>query len=299
MITLGLVGVGAWGKNYLKTISLFERIKVKYVCTRSQNSLQQLPNSTTKTTDYKELAKYHDIDGIIVATPASTHFKICEFFLNKGFNILVEKPMCLSFKEALTLKKLTKRKNQLMVAHLQLYNPAFIKVKDLLKKIGKIQTITFESRGSKKRDDISILWDWGPHHISMLEDLIGDLPKQFLINFKVKKDHSLIDNANITIKLSSIHVILKMGWGGKQKKRLLQVKGIKGKIIFDDSKSKKIKFVDSSSKVLYPSYSLNTPLFEMLTEFLKMIKNRKVPKTNIDNGVEVTRVLSQIEKSFE
>lgn len=76
MITLGLVGVGAWGKNYLKTISLFERIKVKYVCTRSQNSLQQLPNSTTKTTDYKELAKYHDIDGIIVATPASTHFKI-------------------------------------------------------------------------------------------------------------------------------------------------------------------------------------------------------------------------------
>src|SRR3989344_6498148 len=124
MITLSLIGAGKWGKNYINTIHSL--------------SFCELPDSYIKTKNYKELLNFNNIDGVIIATPASTHFQIAKAFLEKGFNVLIEKPLTTSYKAALKLYRIAeKTKSTVMVGHIFLYNPAFLKVKELIKSIGK------------------------------------------------------------------------------------------------------------------------------------------------------------------
>src|SRR5260221_7500713 len=117
MITLGLIGKGAWGKNYIKTAKSISE------CT--------IPDAYIKTTDYKDLLTKKDIQGIIIATLASTHFKIAKDFLQAGFNILVKKPVTTSQKEIEELVILQQKiKSVAMVGHEFVFHPAFQKMKN-------------------------------------------------------------------------------------------------------------------------------------------------------------------------
>ena len=87
MITLALIGKGKWGSKYLEVVEKIPDCIIKYV----------------KTRDYKDLHNYSDIDGIIIATPDSTHARIIEEFPSKY--LLVEKPLTTSLKEARKIKK--------------------------------------------------------------------------------------------------------------------------------------------------------------------------------------------------
>ena len=63
-----------------------------------------------------------------------------EFALEKGFNVLIEKPMTTNYKDALELSRIAKEhRNIVMVGHIYLYNPAFLRAKKLIKSIGKIK----------------------------------------------------------------------------------------------------------------------------------------------------------------
>ena len=41
-----------------------------------------------------------NLDGIIIATPAKTHFEIAKTIIKAGRHVLIEKPLTLSIKEA-------------------------------------------------------------------------------------------------------------------------------------------------------------------------------------------------------
>ena len=72
MINLALIGVGAWGKNYISTLKSFTDCRIKYLCAESTKSLNVYGDDYIKVTDYKELFSFPDIDGVIIATPNST-----------------------------------------------------------------------------------------------------------------------------------------------------------------------------------------------------------------------------------
>lgn len=161
MITLALIGSGAWGEKYIKTINSLSHCR--------------LPQSNIKTRDYKQLLDRHDIDGVIIATPSSTHFSVTRDFLKKGFNVLVEKPLTTDYKQAKYLADLaTKTQSIAMVGHLFLYHPAILEMKKKLKKMGAVQYIMSEGMDyGPVRDDVSSLWDWAPHEISIVLHLLN------------------------------------------------------------------------------------------------------------------------------
>ena len=64
--------------------------------------------------------------------------------LNKGKNVLVEKPITLFTAEAKTLNDVAEKYNcKLMVGHVLLYHPAIMKMKELINRemMGKLQYI--------------------------------------------------------------------------------------------------------------------------------------------------------------
>lgn len=291
MTTLALIGAGRWGKNYIKTI-------------RSLSSCE-LPESFIKTKNYKELFSFDNIDGVIIATPASTHFQIAKEFLNRGFNLLIEKPLATNYKDALRLYEVAKKnKNIVMVGHIFLYNPAFLKVKKIAQDIGNIRHISTEGMNyGPIRTDISALWDWAPHDISMSIDLLGGLPEE-VSGYGVsvlRPNTKFYDTCSLKLRFpKNIFVFINISWLSPIKKRSMTIVGEKSTIIFDDTVEKKISLVDNlNKKTIYPSYSGQASLSEEISSFVDLIRNKEaINKSDLKMGLDVVKVIEACEKSI-
>ena len=83
MIKVALIGLGYWGRNYLRVLQNIEGIKLSYVCDSNPEALKGVPSNVKTTLDYEEIAKDEDIKATFLATPASTHYKIAKLFWSK------------------------------------------------------------------------------------------------------------------------------------------------------------------------------------------------------------------------
>ena len=294
MTTLALIGKGRWGKNYINTIHNL--------------SACELPDEFVKGSDYKDLLSKKNIDGVIIATPCSTHFKIAKEFLEKGFNVLIEKPLTVNIRDATKLYKIAdKSKGVVMVGHLYLYNPAFLEVKKLFKSIGKIQFISTEGMNyGPIRNDASSLWDWGPHDVSMAMDMLGSLPQEvsaYGLN-ALRPDTTLYDMCNLKLKFpNNIFVFVNIGWLSPIKKRNVFIKGEDGTIIFDDTVDKKVTYIknlDKDRETSYPTFSGQSPLSAQISEFIKRLESKeKIDNSSLKMGLNVVKVLDACERSIK
>jgi predicted dehydrogenase len=82
MINVALIGLGYWGRNYLRVLQNIEGIKLSYVCDSNSEALKCVPSNVKTTLDYEEIAKDEDIKTAFLATPASTNYKIAKLFCN-------------------------------------------------------------------------------------------------------------------------------------------------------------------------------------------------------------------------
>ncbi len=282
---LVLVGLGKWGKNIKKT-------------------LEELPDFAGGFVEAKEA------EAVIVATPGSTHAEVALPFIKQGLPVFIEKPMTTSLRDALRLEKATRqhggRASLVFVGHLHLYNPAFLKAKELVKKAGKIRYVSFEGMNwGPFRSDMSAMWDWAPHDIAMALELFGkstsiqawgeydwatlklETPSQ--VSPLVRGRSRRGQNFFITIHVSSL---------SSEKRKKMMVAGEKYSVIFDDTADQKVSIYERG-QVSYPSYEKTMPLTAELTAFIQMIKTKKKPKTDIQNGVEVVRILDAAERSMK
>jgi len=131
--SIAIVGAGNWGKNLIR--NFFELNALKVICDQDNSSLKQMQKlypSCDFSTSLADVLSRDDISGVVVATPAETHFQLAQKVLQSGKHVFVEKPLTLSGKDAAELIALAHKNNLvLMVGHLLQYHPAFVKLKQL------------------------------------------------------------------------------------------------------------------------------------------------------------------------
>lgn len=274
MLTIALIGVGQWGTNILYTLKEIKGVSVVI--------------------DFDD-----DVDGIIVATPGSTHAEVAMPYVKAGVPTFIEKPMTTSLKDAQQIKQAAK--NIVMVGHVHLYNPAFLKAKELAGKIGKIRMMCFEGMNDGPiRDDMSVLWDWGPHGVSMMVDLLGrDLKQVQAWGYAgIRPGSEIHDAAEARLVFSdNVEGRIAVSWLAPEKRVRLTVVGSKGSIIWDDAADHKVALY-RDGKLTHPRYGKQQPLRLELEAFIEAIKTKKQPLTDVNNGLEVVKILSAAEKSI-
>lgn len=283
MTTLALIGKGRWGKNYINTIAQIKDCR--------------LPEENIKARDYKSILQKKGIDGVIITTPASTHFEIAKKFLEGGFNLLIEKPITTSLSDALKLKK-NQGSSTVMVGHIFRYNSAFIELRKQIQKIGKIKFIHSEGMNNGPiRSDVSALWDYAPHYISMIVSLLGNPLSVSALETGSNPD----DSYTLKLKFSGdLSTFSKVSRASPVKKRNLSISGEKGEIIFDDLADKKLLVkIFAENRKYYPQVSKITPLENELLEFIDCIKTKRRPKTDLDEAIITIKVLEAAEESIK
>jgi len=302
MINLALIGAGRWGKNYLRAVKKLNKVKIKYVCSGSK-SLQEISGDYIKLDDYKKLADIKDLDGVIIAVPSRKHLELASFFLSIKKPILLEKPMVVSLQEAEELKLIfEKTKGKLMVGNIFLYNNAFQTFKKLFEEIKDVQYLQFEGYDlGPIRNDISALWDWGPHDVSMCLDLIGNKPfavSAWAVN-SLRPNTKLYDMVYARIMFKNFPVFVKIGWLSPLKKRQIIAVGKENAILFDDTSEKKLTFFDQKMEKRYVPYSVSEPLAKELEDFIQLIKNDKDPISNFEKNFKIVKIIHAMEKSIK
>ncbi len=304
MVTLALVGIGEWGKRYLHTASHVPSCRIKYICSPHITSHRDISGQYIQVRDYRDLAGFTDIDGVIIATPPSTHYKIAKYFLEREWNVLVEKPFTTRYSDALSLEQTSKQHDAIvMVDHIYLYHPAITKMQSLLNSLGFILYIEGEDGNfGPFRRDTSPLWDWAPHDISLCLYLLGAMPESVQAwSAKTRRFGKLVD-AMICIQLSfpKTRAFIKIGSLFPAKRRAFTVFGTKGALVFNDLDTKKLTLYRGQgySRISYPSYDSTPPLNRVLREFVDCIKQKKRPISDIVNAIRSIKIIDAVEQSL-
>jgi predicted dehydrogenase len=169
VVRLGLIGVGRWGRNYVRTIAAMEGAVLAAVATRNPDNAALLPTETRIEADWRAVFADRAIDGVIVATPPHTHREIFVAALEADCPVLIEKPLVARRDELPALyAAAASSRAAIMVDHVHLFHPAFRALKQECARRGGARAIR-SSAGNHGpyRRDASVLWDWAPHDVAM------------------------------------------------------------------------------------------------------------------------------------
>ena len=189
MIKLGLIwAMGKWGRNYISTINDLENIKIESVLCKSEESEARFYDLLEKNEikfklpprTFIDVTKFFnsEIEGVIVASPLSTHNFYCSQAIRLNKHILCEKPFVSLAREADYLYKWLNETNlNCLINHIDLFRTYYRLLKD---SISQPTFIEYEIAGNIQREDCSFLLDYGVHPLVVCLDLIGKLPQTLL-----------------------------------------------------------------------------------------------------------------------
>ncbi len=306
MITLALIGVGVWGKNYLATVKKIPGVRIIFIVALHREKLAQYTKEYQTMIHYQELLGRKELDGVIIATPPSTHYRIAKEFLQSGKHVLIEKPVSQKEGEIEILLRVAK-KNKLvaMVGHEYVYNKAFLKVRELISRIGTLSYISaVDGKYGPFRDDISPLWDWSPHMISMLLSIFKKQPVSLSAYGQQdqKKSNYWIVSQCVFVFENNTPVFLRVGSLEIPKKRTMTIVGQKGVVVFDDLATEKAVlylYQEQAVKEIVNRYNNELPLVSQLKHFIDCIQEKKSPITDMQHAKEITRIIVSCEESMK
>ncbi len=179
-LKIGVVGAGSMGMNHLRVLRDFsgEQVHIVGVADPHEPSLKQAISRfhVAGYSDYREMVEKGRPDLVAVVVPTHLHFEVASHMLDRGINVLVEKPMTSTVDEALALIELARvRGVKLAVGHIERFNPAVIAVRRLLAagELGNIFHLHARRLGPfpPRIRDVGVTLDLATHDIDVMRYL--------------------------------------------------------------------------------------------------------------------------------
>jgi UDP-N-acetylglucosamine 3-dehydrogenase len=234
---VALVGLGRMGKNHLRVLREtpgFELVAVVDGKAAPPADLGAVPFLRS----IGDLAKI-DFDAAVIATPTATHRDVALELIAMGKHLLIEKPIASTYAEGRELLAAAHAKNvKLAVGHVERFNPAVRKLREIIKEgfLGTAIHFSFTRVGGYPDTVLSgnnVMLDLAVHDIDVLRSLVGP----------VKLEHSMchvtwregvFDTAEILLAAgtgasATVHV----NWITPTKIRSIRVTGTRGVCFVD------------------------------------------------------------------
>jgi len=184
MTKILLLGLGRWGVNHLRNLKAMPvELYVAEVDAKRLEPARKLGLPEARlTTDYKKFAA--QIDGVVVVTPAQTHFPLCQEFLNAGKDVFVEKPVTLTSGHARALTELAEKKQRILqVGHIFRFDPASTWLREAIQagEFGRVQILRSNFSGFKRpRNDSGIMFADAIHFVDLFNYFMAGIPARVL-----------------------------------------------------------------------------------------------------------------------
>lgn len=242
---IAILGVGRWGVHWVRNFLQHPQAEVVAIVDPSPERLAEcqekfhLDDRVILATDWAAVRLQQNINAVVVATPASTHYALIADALTLGYHVLAEKPLTLDPTECLELTRLAeKQQRQLFVDHTYLFHPAVERGQQVLRsqQLGDLR-YGYASRThlGPVRQDVDALWDLAIHDIAIFNCWLGQTPTQVQAKGNVWLQKDLADLVWVTlIYPNGFQAYLHLCWLNTDKQRRLCIVGEQGSLIFDE-----------------------------------------------------------------
>ena len=322
---MGLVGLGYWGPNLMRSLGRIPRVNLRYACDPDPNRWEKIAGlyaGTRFTQSFEELLADDGLDAVAIATPVPVHASLARQALQAGKDVFVEKPLALSPNEAEQLVALAEETDRvLMVGHLLEYHPAVARLKEMVDsgELGEIFYLYAHrlNLGIVRREE-NALWSLGPHDLSVVMLLLEQEPLEVQAIGHSYLGSGVEDVVFGTLrfaggKLAHLH----MSWLDPHKERRVTVVGSEKMAVFDDmSRDEKLKIYDKGVErpeyephgtymalrfgdVLVPRIPNDEPLKLECEHFIECVMERRSPLSDGRSGLRVVRALGALQRSLD
>jgi UDP-2-acetamido-3-amino-2,3-dideoxy-glucuronate N-acetyltransferase len=310
---IAVIGAGSWGQNLIRVFS--ELGVLTHICDSQPDRLRMVgakyPQAKLVESP-RAVIEDSSINGVVVATPAETHFEIAQKLLEAGKDVFVEKPLVLHCEEAEYLMDLARERNRiLMVGHLLEFHPAVTRLQEIIEtgELGRIEYI-YSNRlnlGKVRREE-NALWSFAPHDISVILLLLKKLPIQITATGGAYLQPNVADVTISTMLFDrGVRAHIFVSWLHPYKEQKLIVVGERRIAEFDDvSKDNKLLLYDKKIDLVGGQFVVEKPtprpvvvppgepLMIECKHFIDCVNTRQQPKTD---GADAWRVLKVLEAS--
>jgi predicted dehydrogenase len=313
-LTIGIVGLGYWGPNWLRNILIHPNFDLAWIVDTNDVTLEKFKNiyglsqqQVSSNIDKSFNVKIPDL--VLISTPPATHFELGKLALNFGANVIIEKPVGLNTEETQELVKLsTDLKLQLFVDHTYIFTPQAKFIYETLKKglLGDLQFITSSRLNlGLIQKDVDVIRDLAVHDLALFDYFIPNKLNTVSAATATHLPSIIPSTASINLNYDK-NLLAQVGvsWNSPVKVRTMIISGSEKSILWDDTnQSEKIKVYEASANIdladpnRHISYSLGDTFIPKLDNaeaiFLQLthIKDVLAGNEKALNGVEhITRV---------
>jgi UDP-2-acetamido-3-amino-2,3-dideoxy-glucuronate N-acetyltransferase len=315
---IGVIGTGYWGSHLIRNLHKLGVLYAVYDKDRNRMAdIQNIHPDVMAHETWDAVLMDPNVRALVIATPADTHFALAKDALLAGKDVMVEKPLALLRSEGEELVALAgERRLILMVGHVLRYHPAVVKIKEMIEneEIGPIRYVySHRLNLGKFRTEENILWSFAPHDISVILDLLGEMPESVATSggYYLHSDIADVTMTNLSFS-SGVRSHIFVSWLHPYKVQRLVIVGQKKMLAFDDvrPRNKLVIYehrIDWVGKTPVPrpekgkivAVGTKEPLEAECEHFVGCVELRIAPRTDGEEGLRVLRVLEACQKSLE
>ncbi|OKH39604.1 oxidoreductase [[Phormidium ambiguum] IAM M-71] len=250
-INIAILGAGRWGVHLVRNFLALPQVRLTAVVDPNIDRLEdlqrrhQFDDTVVLATQWSEVRQLPELNAVVIATPASTHYELVADALNLGYHVLAEKPLTLNPQESVELCHLAEQQQrQLVVDQTYLFHPAVAEGKKVMEQ-GVLGDLRYgyatRTNLGPVRQDVDAMWDLAIHDIAIFNNWLSETPSQVQANGKLwlqtteSTENPLYDLVWLTLNYpSGFQAFIHVSWSNPDKQRRLGVVGSQGTLIFDE-----------------------------------------------------------------
>ena len=317
MIHYGLIGCGAAAKVHLHHLQQHPEVKIIAVCDPAP-ALEFTALDVPRYSDYREMLAKEQLDAVTIASPHYLHYKQIMACAQKGINVLCEKPLALTFSQAVAAVAECKKKEVKLAVMLQrryFHNTAALEKIVESKALGEIKKVQYHLQVNKKREYYQgwrgkkefvgggVLLCQGLHDLDRIIHCFGQ-PRVISSQIKTTRDYiDVEDEAQAVLQLPK-NILWNITasanaptlWSGK-----ISVEGDKGSLVLDSEKVLEwnvpkvpLPMINTKpDRTFVPAY-YDPGHEEIIEDFIQSILHHREPKVNGESSLPALQTLFEI-----
>ncbi len=175
-IRLAVVGVGHLGRHHARVAASLPGVTLVGIHDHNPERAREVAGEFGLRILPGLEAVAGEAEAAIVATPTVSHAEVSSFLLERGLDVLVEKPITATLREADALLALAREKGRIVqVGHIERYNPAVEAALSVVRsplfiEVHRLGTFTRRSL------DVDVVLDLMIHDLQIVQSLVGGRP---------------------------------------------------------------------------------------------------------------------------
>lgn len=319
-LNVAVIGVGAMGKSHARVYSDMDNIELVAVCDADKEAARKVAgrHKTSCYFDYRDMLKKEKIDAVSVCVPTLLHKKAAIDAIKNKANVLVEKPIAATIKEAQDIiNEAEKSSVKLMVGHIERFNPVVIELKKRIEenelgKIYKVHCVRL-SPFPQRVVDVGVIVDLAIHEIDILKHLISSKIRRLYAE-TAQRIHSANEDLLIgTIRFeNNVLGVINANWLTPKKVREITITGEKGMFVanyltqelyfYENEFAKNNDYNGSfmnviEGKMIKIKIENREPLKNELEAFAEAIAKDKQPPATGKDGIEALQIAQKFIES--